>query len=117
MKTLAALITAFLMTAHAARGDQMMEHCTQVSSYAESAMLARQKGLPLSDTLGFVAELRERNASESAYVLSMIEMLQELVIMAYDRPAFRGESARQQAINEFSSNAMLDCIKEWRETE
>lgn len=114
MKTITALTAAFLIVASTAQSDQMMDHCKQVSEYADSAMTARQNGLSLSETLGVVAELRKRYESKGEYALSMVDMLQELVIMSFDHPTFRSEGAQRQAIKEFSSNVMLDCIKEWR---
>ncbi len=69
--------------------------CESVGSLAKAAMEARQGGVALQDLMP-----------------SANDLTKQLLIMAYEEPAYASERGRQAAITDFQNDVYLDCIKQ-----
>ncbi len=93
---LAALITLFSATSHAATDEQIHEVCTLEADVAGLIMEARQYGIPMSKVMSQV------NDNFKPYV-----------IIAYKDIKWSSEKRKQNSIGEMSSNAYLKCYESY----
>ena len=80
------------------------EKCEALSDIATTVMKARLDGVPLSYAMGardIVAEGFEE----------FEELLESIVLLAYESPAYQTEAAQEHAIVEFSNQIYLWCFK------
>ena len=91
------LIVALTLTSPfvLATEDKISKHCPGVAAIAKSVMEARQENVPM-------ARMME---------VSDTELLREMVVAAYDRPAYRTENVKARAIRDFENEWYLNCVK------
>lgn len=82
---------------------ELKENCTAISMYAELAMLFRQTGKPIREPLAKVREIRKINA---AYA----DVYEQYVVLAYTKIRFSTTENRRYAVNDFASDAYIDCL-------
>lgn len=101
-KLLLPLLVLFATTAFAeekqTQSEKMRSVCTSVSVLAEITMKERQLGAPMREMMNR-ANGRQPN--------------EDIVIAAYQHPAYSTAEIRQKTINEFADNWYLQCARYW----
>jgi hypothetical protein len=96
---------AVLLVAVISLGAHAQNPCMVVSDMAKAMMTNRQAGVPLSEIIAKMDADKEMPESVRT-------MMTSIVMAAYDEPKFNSPDNQQEAINEFSSAMMLQCMKE-----
>jgi len=76
--------------------------CEQVAGLAKSMMEARQGGIAMTQVL----EVAKKMDAESG-----TDVGRNMVMAAFDVPRFHGEEAQARAIQDFSNDMHLSCLK------
>ena len=112
-----------------------IELCRWVSILAKEVMTARQKDTPMSETLPFALDRikdfpndmgilgEELGEEERAEMLAEFEnsfqemkpIITQLVMGAYEAPAFTYEEYQRTAISEFENATFASCYQGWEE--
>lgn len=75
------------------------EYCETISQLSEQVMISRQRGAPLSETLG----------------ISELDIVRTIVMDAWETPRFFMESLSQREIDDFRDKWHLTCLKSMSE--
>ena len=84
--------------------DDWREYCDVIGNLAESIMKNRQNGTSMASVM--------KTASESKS--SVVEVMEELVIIAYDIPRYSTENMQLITIGDFRDDVYLECVKVYR---
>lgn len=76
--------------------------CLSISLYSETVMKARQQELPMSDAMP---------ASDGKLSKEATQIIRQIVIAAYERPAYSSPEYQAKAIAKFKNDIYLDCVK------
>lgn len=98
MKTIALIILASLAApqAHADAPPSAQQICTDIGNIAAIVMTARQKGMPMSQVMGF---------------MSGTELGRAIVMDAYDQPQMTTDEYRGRMIMRFRNEAEAACYR------
>ncbi|MDQ2066367.1 hypothetical protein Q9295_08280 [Xinfangfangia sp. CPCC 101601] len=77
------------------------DHCVTLSQLAAKIMEGRQNGVTLIDMMQLL-----KSDDEFAN-----ELMQTMVLTAYDLPGFSTDSMKKQAVTDFANNVALMCYK------
>lgn len=94
MRALAVVVVMLAAAACVQREDSRDTECTMVSSLARSVMKSRQDGANMAEMM------------EGAN-----EVLRRLAVEAYSQPRYSSPEYIQKAIDDFSNDAYLACVK------
>lgn len=88
---------AMVIEAHAEPSDTQV--CKSIYDFAETTMRARQQNMPMPETLTFAGGN---------------DILESIVLQAYQAPAYRSQEYRQAEIQEFANRQFSDCMQVMR---
>jgi len=77
---------------------EIAEQCRRYEEFAETLMQGRQAGVPMSTALGTTDN----------------ELLNHLVVSAYEKPRYGTENMQQREVEDFRNEVYLECIKNMR---
>lgn len=97
--TLAFVLGGIVLEAHAQDAEDMA-YCAEVSSLAESMMDHRQKGTGMAKMMEVAGELL---------------LAREMVIMAFEQPAFSTPDYQRKAVRQFADEWYLACVQHRRQ--
>lgn len=103
MKRAAFLILALSPLPVFAEASQQ-EICRVVGDMAESVMIQRQAGAKMSDMLRIYGE-------DLAEVPEAVDHITKLTLLAFEKPLFSTDEAKNRSIIEFRNQAELGCYK------
>jgi hypothetical protein len=95
------IATLALLCKPAYAQESNLEKCRSLAGAAESVMRNRQGGV---DVVEMYEIAQKADPSVSA-------MMTEIVTMAYEQPKYSGEEYKAQAISEFKSKMMTQCMR------
>jgi len=97
------LALAFLALASpaAAQDTDMIDTCSHAAGLAETIMVGRQSGVPVSDALQNVLPLIPDESRG---------LMQRIILAAYEHPRFSTEKYQQREITEFQNSVFLSCM-------
>lgn len=93
-------VALLLLAATAAQAGSRREDCEALASYAKVVMACRQTGVPIGEALSF--------ETKNKFLLDVVE---EIVLAAYERPMYRTESYQRQAVIDFENKVMVKCLR------
>lgn len=79
-----------------------MERCAAAGQVAANIMRMRQNGLPPTETFAQISKGAPDNIAQA---------LQQLVMLAYDRPKMRVAENQQDEVDRFRSDMETICLK------
>jgi hypothetical protein len=74
--------------------------CAAIGALANSIMLARQSGTPLTEAMQI-----------AAHAGGIAGPTRQMVIMAWDQPRYQNPAVQQRAIEDFRDKFVLSCYK------
>lgn len=83
-------------------GDYI-QTCAKLGGVAEKTMIKRQEGFPMQKLMEVVA------------VGDLREMMESLIIAAYDSPRYATAGMQQKAVEDFRNDVYLQCVKKYRD--
>ena len=86
-----------LLVSTTVHSDDWRGKCANFSGFAEDIMTARQAGVSMAEVIGIV----DGN-----------EVVEELVIKAYEKPGYDTESMKQKSVRDYGNFAYLMCAKQ-----
>jgi len=87
--------------AEEATAEQKQKLCISIGGLAKVSATSKYKGIPLSVLLEKASDIK-----------GLPETAKSIVLSAYDLPDFTMESYQQRAINNFSNDVLVQCMKE-----
>lgn len=117
MKLKAILLSFALILPADAQTNPRIERCGMLETAARATMTARQTGKSMLEVRRSSEKLRAESGMDPELSRLMGNLMDALLIDAYERPRFSSDESQQRAIEDFANTYYLQCFKDAKEQE